>query len=320
MKTRTGGVLSRRGAALTLHEQRALDGDAKALRALVRQAVGLNTLDLRSAADSVKVRSAGAAGARMTFTGTFTALDAPFLMGDWLGDYTEIMRGGSLDRTLGMSPDVQFCTNHDWNAAPMARTVAGSLDLATDGSCEARVDGSRADVAIMASAIEGGELNAMSFAFWVVQQSWSPDYEQRDILEVDMDGGDVSVVTFPANPGTTGSVGIRKRQAAGLMGSRVPGLLVERARAEKRAGSLSDATALVLQAVLDLCAAADIAMDAAQPLLADLLGVPNPDEVQDADDDTDDGTVNGDPAGTPLNSNLWSLSRMRLYEDSRRSA
>jgi len=317
VKIRTAGVLSRRGAPLTAHERRALDGDSRALRALVRQAVGVNTLDLRAAPDSVAVRANGTGGDRLVFTGTFTALDSPFVMADWLGDYTEIMRAGSLDRTLGMVPDVQFVTNHDWTSAPMARTVAGSLDLSSDGTCVARVDGCRADVAIMASAVEGGELHAMSFAFWVTQQTWSPDYEQRDILEVDMDGGDVSVVTFPANPGTTGSVGVRKRQAAGLLSSRVPALLVERARTEKRDGGMvSDATALVLQAVLDLCAAADIAMDAAQPLLADLLGVPNP----DADADEDDETVDGSPDATPTNPALWSLARLRVREGARRSA
>jgi phage head maturation protease len=53
--------------------------------------------------------------------------------------------------------------------------------------------------------MDGGELDAMSFAFYVVRQMWSPDYEQRDITEIDLDGGDTSVVTHPANPATTGT-------------------------------------------------------------------------------------------------------------------
>jgi phage head maturation protease len=43
----------------------------------------------------------------------------------------------------------------------------------------------------------------MSFAFRVTRQQWSPDYDQRDILEVDLHRGDVSVVNFGANPATS---------------------------------------------------------------------------------------------------------------------
>ena len=323
-KLRSGGILSRSGGPLTMHEQRALDGDPRAMRALVRQAVGVNTIDVRLEAEQVKVRAAGAPGQqRIEFYGTFTALDAPFTMGDWLGDYTEIMRGGSLDRTLGMSPDVQFTPNHNWDLIPMARTAAGSLDLHADGTCDARLDAARSDVAILASALEGGEINAMSFAFWVTQQTWSPDYDQRDILEVDMDGGDVSPVTFPANPGTTGSVGLRKRQAAGLLRSRVPALLGERVRTEQRAGGVTPTTQDVLQQVLNYLVAADVAVDMAQPLLATLMGVANPDV------DVDPATVvelpgaPGEPEGEAESAKPaagMSLSRMRLLEDARRTA
>lgn len=318
VKLRAGGVLSRAGAPLTVHEQRALDGDKRAMRALVRQACGVNMLDVTLQPDQVRVRSAGAGGARLEVFGTFTALDEPFELADWLGTYTETMHSGSLNRTLGMGPDVQYTPNHNWDLIPMARTTAGSLDLHTDGTCDARLDGARADVGILASAIEGREMTAMSFAFWAVQQEWDEDYTHRDLLEVDMDGGDVSPVTHPANPGTTGSVGIRKRQALGLLRSRVPDLLSQRIRAEKRAdGTLSDATRITLQAVLDLVAAADVAVDIVQPMLADLLGIPNPDEDQDASMDA--GTVNpANPDATPVNPALWSLSRLRLHEDARR--
>jgi Glu-tRNA(Gln) amidotransferase subunit E-like FAD-binding protein len=59
----------------------------------------------------------------------------------------------------------------------------------------------------------------------------------------------------------------------------VPALLVERARTEKRAGAkLSAATMETLQEVLDLIAEADVAVDAAQEVLSELMGVPNPDD------------------------------------------
>jgi len=61
----------------------------------------------------------------------------------------------------------------------------------------------RTDVRDMLTAIEDGAVDEMSFAFRVIRQQWSPDYDQRDILEVDMHRGDVSVVNFGANPATS---------------------------------------------------------------------------------------------------------------------
>jgi hypothetical protein len=61
----------------------------------------------------------------------------------------------------------------------------------------------RGDVKDMLTALEDGNVDEMSFAFRVVRQQWSPDYDQRDILEVDLHRGDVSVVNFGANPATS---------------------------------------------------------------------------------------------------------------------
>lgn len=284
MKHRTGG--------LAQLEQRVLDGDPRALRALVRQAQGPNTLDLPFRGVELREAPTGAGdGARLLFTGYASVTETPYTMTDWLGDYTEVVRGGSFTRTLNASPDVIFVPNHAWDLIPMARTRPGTCRLAEDSTglhVEADLDATRADVHQLRSALDAGELDAMSFAFWVCRQSWSPDYEQRDILEVDLDGGDVSVVTWPANPATAGTTALRSRQARALLSTRVPALIVARARAEKREGkTLSAATTESLQAILDLVTSADVAIDSAQELLSELLGVEPP-----ADDDTvvDGGT------------------------------
>ena len=52
---------------------------------------------------------------------------------------------------------------------------------------------------------------------------------------------------------------------------------------------LADADEAVLKHILSLVSAADTAVDEAQPLLADLLGVPNPDIAQDAAMDRSSG-------------------------------
>jgi len=301
-----------RGGGLGPLEQRVLDGDPRAIRALVRQAMGPNTLDLRFNGQT-ELRSVpnGTGGEKLLFTGCASKVDSPYVIADWLGEYTEIVRAGAFTQTLNGNPDVIFTLNHDWSGAPMARTKSGTLRLSAspDFMVEADLDGTRADVHQMYSAMEAGDLDAMSFAFWVTRQTWSPDYDQRDILEIDMDGGDTSEVTWPGNPATTGTTALRSAQARALMRTRVPALLAQRAREEQRAGkSLSASTMETLQEVLDLIAGADENLDASLPLLSELMGVPNPDE-----DDATDDTTSSDTS-SEVKSGL-SLGRLALLED-----
>jgi phage head maturation protease len=57
-------------------------------------------------------------------------------------------------------------------------------------------------------------LDEMSFAFRVTRQEWSPDWMQRDILEYNINRGDVSVVTYGANPAT--SVALRSEDLTAM--------------------------------------------------------------------------------------------------------
>lgn len=308
-KVRAGGVLTRQ------FEERVLAGETRALRALVRQAQGANTLDLPFQHVELRAKPDGTGGTGITFTGYASVVEAPFTMTDWLGDYTEIMRAGSFTRTLSQNPDVIFCLNHVWDGYPLARTKGGTLRLSEDSVglwTEADLDTNRADVYMLQSCMERGELDAMSFAFWVTQQTWSPDYDQRDILEVDMNGGDTSVVTWPANPATTGTTGLRSAAARAIASTRLPALLGELVREETRAGkALSAATMDVLSTVLDLIHEADEAVDKAQPLLADLMGVENPDAG-------DTMSAGDEPAETASEPQGMSLELMRLREAARR--
>lgn len=311
LKIRSGG--------LRALEASILDGDVRAARALVRQAIGPNTLDMAFRDVELRASADGTGGSRLTFTGYASIVEAPYQMQDWLGPYTEVVRDGAFVKTLAEGPDVIFCLNHAWDGAPMARTGPGTLTLTADSTgllTEAQIDPKRSDVYQVQSAMEAGELDAMSFAFWVTRQTWSPDYEQRDILEVDMDGGDTSVVTWPANPATTGTTALRKRQAQSLLRSKVPALLVQRARQERAADdTLSAETRDVLQEVLDLIAAADVGLDEAQPMLADLMGVADP----NADDETAGDETETDSAASDAETQAadpgMSLERARLLED-----
>lgn len=374
----TGGTLLTRAttvaAGWAIHEQRFLEGNAHAARALALDALKWHALDLPFQGVEIRKKGDGTGGSRLLFTGYASVTEQPYPMMDWIGPFNEVVRSGAFKTTLSQDPDTAFLINH--GGVTMARTKPGTLRLSEDDTglyVEADVDPRRSDVADMASAVDGGELDEMSFAFWVVRQMWSPDYEQRDILEVCIDKGDVSVVNYGANPATGGLVGLRSRQLASLARSGFPGLVSRayhqrtgahlgttdmagllnmlglatvgadsnddtravlgevlgaqpRAAApqsqqpesapdpetlaareqirlhltglgdELRAGKkLSGETQKVLAHVLDLVAAADTAVDAAQPLLADLLGVKNPDADDDSDDDDSDS--GDDPDG-----------------------
>ncbi|AEW94603.1 MULTISPECIES: HK97 family phage prohead protease [Streptomycetaceae] len=271
---------------LSQHEQRFLDGVDRAARALYLDAVKIHSLDMPFQGVEIREKADGTGGTRLLFTGYASVTERAYQMQDWLGPFQEVVRAGAFKKTLSESPDVAFLLNH--GGPTMARTKPGTLRLSEDDTglhTEAALDPARPDVQIVRSGIEGGELDEMSFAFWVTRQQWSPDYEQRDILEVAIDHGDVSIVNYGANPYTGGTVDLRARQAANLARSDLPALAMERAR-QLRADGISPEVAKTLAQVLQLVSAADGAVDVAQPLLAEVLGVPNPDEVLDAAGET----------------------------------
>lgn len=143
-------------------------------------------------------------GGKSTLSGYASVTEQVYEMWDWLGPYGEVVRQGAFGKTLSENPAVQLLLNH--GGLSMAYTEAGSLRLSEDSTglaMEADVNTARTDVRDMVTAIEDGDVAEMSFAFRVTRQQWSPDYDQRDILEVDIHKGDVSVVNFGANPATS---------------------------------------------------------------------------------------------------------------------
>lgn len=152
----------------------------------------------------LEVRAKKGASGVSTIEGYASVTEAPFEMWDFLGPYSEVVRTGAFGKTLAENPQVQLLLNHSGLA--MAYTKAGTLRLAEDSTglhMEADVNASRSDVSDMLAALDEKSVDEMSFAFRVTRQQWSPDYDQRDILEVDLHRGDVSVVNFGANPATS---------------------------------------------------------------------------------------------------------------------
>lgn len=155
-------------------------------------------LEIRSAPD-------GTGGTKWSLRGYATVYDKPYQMVDKFGEYKERVRPGSGKKTLSEQPDVVLRMDHA--GIPMARTKGGTLHLAEDSTgLEVNapdLDGERYDIRAMQSAVDRKILDEMSFQFRTMRQDWNTDYTERDIGEYSLNRGDVSVVTFGANPETS---------------------------------------------------------------------------------------------------------------------
>lgn len=149
-------------------------------------------------------KSSGGNPNMVRLEGYASVVDTPYEMYDMFGPYTEVVDAGAFTRTLSASPQVQLLLNH--GGLSMAYTQAGTLQLSEDSTglhIGADVNTSRSDVSDMVTALDDGNIDEMSFAFRTTRQQWSPDYTQRNIKEVDIHRGDVSVVNFGASPTTS---------------------------------------------------------------------------------------------------------------------
>jgi HK97 family phage prohead protease len=146
-------------------------------------------------------------GKTLTFEGIASTTNDPYEMHDMFGSYTEVIDSGAFTRTLAQNPDVVLLVNHA--GLPLASTKAGTMQLSERDAglwVEAELVASDPDVQRVAPKMKRGDLTEMSFAFYIERQQWSPDYMQVNIQEVNLNRGDVSVVTYGANPNTSSSL------------------------------------------------------------------------------------------------------------------
>ena len=227
----------------------------------------------------------GTGGTKLNFEGYASVVERGYdVWAPSVGDFTEVIDQRAFAKTLSENPDVSLKINHE--GLPLARSTAGDLRLSADSTgllAGADLNPERSDVKLLRQAVEAGHLGAMSFAFRVTRQDWSDDGATRRISEVNLNRGDVSIVEHPANGATTGMMSLRNAVERTMVTTDTPAMVSE-IRAK-----LADADEAVLKHILSLVSAADTAVDEAQPLLADLLGVPNPDIAQDAAMDRSSG-------------------------------
>jgi HK97 family phage prohead protease len=165
-------------------------------------------------------------GVDLKFSGFASVTGQPYSVDDALGSYEETIHPGAYTATLNARADVIL--NVDHSGLPLARTGGDGATLnlteVTDPDAspipgltglwvDARLDPENPTVRVVRSAVQRGDLSAMSHAFHVVRGSWGQDYLTRSIREVNMNrGGDVSIVTWAANVHTEGTVNVRGRR------------------------------------------------------------------------------------------------------------
>jgi HK97 family phage prohead protease len=227
----------------------------------------MNPIERRMAATVLEVRDDDADG--ITLTGYASTFNDPYNMG-W---YTETVAPSAFNRTLGRNPDVRLLINH--GDLPLARTISGTLTLDTDKRglrVQTNLDPSDPDVARLVPKMKRGDLNQMSFAFRVDGDSgdeWTADMNARTLRALDLHDGDVSVVTYPANPNA--AVGLRST------GPNVEAVTSALRVLEARGASEEDIVSILSRA-LGYFTAIDTIVDNAQEEIAESLGIPNPDD------------------------------------------
>ena len=129
----------------------------------------------------------------------------------WGGQsWAELIKRGTFTRALADSPRVVLLINHDRRSLPLASTDSNTLRLSEDQTglaVRASLDPADPEVASLASKMSRQRLQ-MSFSFRVPPggEKWDDAGTVRSIHELSLAGGDVSIVTTPANTATDASL------------------------------------------------------------------------------------------------------------------
>jgi HK97 family phage prohead protease len=257
-----------------------------------RRKIPLTTVETRSFnLSDVQIRTSDD-GTTSHFSGYASTTDQPYDVQDFMGSYAETIRSGAFTKTLREGSNVPLLFNH--GGLPIASTAGGTMTLTEDRTglkVDADLDRRQSVTSDICIALERGDLSQMSFSFAAVKDSWSPDYCKRDVNEARL--FDASVVTYPANPGTTASLRADLQVALGTEG-RARLLEVSGIMTELRTGkSISAANAELLQNALDALGSADSAHDAAKGAINSAL-----DSNAAGDDDNDDAATSSSSDGS----------------------
>ena len=125
-------------------------------------------------------------------------------------DFRETIAPGAFAATLKKIPDVRATIEHQGGLTTIGRTKSKTLRLFEDKK-GLRFEDDLPDTQAardLEELIRRGDLDDMSFAFRTVEDEWGTKdgMPTRRLKELDLNDGDVSVVTYPAYKGTAVSV------------------------------------------------------------------------------------------------------------------
>jgi len=186
----------------------------------------------------LQIRAADDQSGALRFRGRAIVYDS---LSEDMGGWRERIVPGAATRTLAQNPDVRFLINHDPNLL-LARTAAGTASLVEDDA-GVMVEADMADVTYardLAVSLERGDITQMSFGFWVTADGWQGN--THEVFGIDLDGGDVSVVTYPAFAATSAELRSAAARATGQAAQQPDPEQVTRALAEMRAGKVLSAS------------------------------------------------------------------------------
>ena len=133
-----------------------------------------------------------------------------------LGWWRERIMPGAFDRAVNEKQDVRHLINHDANQV-LGRTVSGTTELKSDvkGLYFRTLLPDTSFARDLMVSMQRGDITECSFAFIAARQSWVEDELTDDpsmeyIRQIeDVDLYDISIVTYPAYPGTSAEVKMR---------------------------------------------------------------------------------------------------------------
>jgi HK97 family phage prohead protease len=201
------------GIAQTMTNENPALTRAQTIESVMKRDELNNVREVRQfALSNVEVREDQSSGI-VNFVGYATVFNHDYQVNDQFGSYVERIAPGAFTRTLGESPDVVLNLNHGAGGTglPVARTKSGTLQLSQDSiglRVSSTLDPTDPDVQAILPKMRRGDLDEMSMAFRVPVhgQTWADDYADRTITEINLARGDVSIVSFGANPATVAAL------------------------------------------------------------------------------------------------------------------
>jgi HK97 family phage prohead protease len=163
----------------------------------------LSGLEVRAAVDGQSAQIVG-------YAAVFNSLSVE------LWGFREIIERGAFRETLAKKPDVRATIDHEGGLMTLGRTKAGTLELSEDGR-GLRVRITPPDTQAgrdVTTLLQRGDIDQMSFMFQVEEETWEQeanDLPVRTLKKINIDDGDVSIVTYPAYKDTEVSVEARNK-------------------------------------------------------------------------------------------------------------